>query len=336
MDPLTQGVLGAALPQSAARRRQAAGAGLLGFFAGMAPDLDVLISSSSDPLLFLEYHRQDTHSLLFIPFGGLLCALVLHALIGRRRGFGFGRSYLFCTLGYATHGLLDACTTYGTLLLWPFSEVRIAWNNVSIIDPLFTLPVLVLVLLAGLRKQPVLARFALVWALAYLALGVFQREEARAIGAQLARERGHVPQQLDAKPSFGNLLLWKVVYRSGGRYYVDAVRTGFAPRVYPGDSVAVLDTPRDLPWLAADSQQARDLERFSWFSGGYVALDPQHANRVIDIRYSLLPNTIAPLWSIELDPAAERDAHVAWLTHRDGGGRQLGTLWAMLRGSVSQ
>ena len=102
MDPLTQGALGAALPQAANASRYAASAGLLGFLAGMAADLDVLIRSSEDPLLFLEYHRQFTHSLVFIPAGGLLCALVLHHLIGRRRGLAFRHTWLFCTLGYAT------------------------------------------------------------------------------------------------------------------------------------------------------------------------------------------------------------------------------------------
>ena len=86
MDPLTQGLAGAALPQAAARRGAVAIAGLLGFLAGMTPDLDVLIRSSEDPLLFLEYHRQFTHSLVFIPVGGALCALLLHPLLGRRRG----------------------------------------------------------------------------------------------------------------------------------------------------------------------------------------------------------------------------------------------------------
>ena len=113
MDPLTQGVLGASLPQASARGKYAASAGLLGFLAGMAADLDVLIRSSTDPLLFLEYHRQFTHSLVFIPVGGLLCGLVLHWLLGRRRGLTFRQSWLYCTLGYATHALLDACTTYG-------------------------------------------------------------------------------------------------------------------------------------------------------------------------------------------------------------------------------
>lgn len=120
---MTQGVLGAILPLSAARKEHLRTAGLL---CGLAPDLDVLVSSSTDPLLPLEYHRQFTHSLIFIPVGGLICALVLYLLFARHRSLSFGATYLYCTLGYATHALLDSCTTYGTLLLWPFSDMRVA------------------------------------------------------------------------------------------------------------------------------------------------------------------------------------------------------------------
>src|SRR6056300_1337691 len=142
MDPVTQGALGAAVAVSKARPQQITGAILLGALAGMAPDLYVAIRSSSDPLLFLEYHRQFTHSLLFIPFGALLCALVLHPLSARWSGLAFRQAWMFCLLGYATHGLLDACTTYGTLLLWPFSDARIGWNSSSVVGRLFTLPLL--------------------------------------------------------------------------------------------------------------------------------------------------------------------------------------------------
>jgi inner membrane protein len=333
MDPLTQGVLGAALPQAtAARGRFAASAGLLGFLAGMAADLDVLIRSGEDPLLFLEYHRQFTHSLVFIPVGGLICALVLHGLLGRRRGLQFRQSWLYCTLGYATHALLDACTTYGTMLFWPFSDARIAWNTISIIDPLFTVPLLVAVVLAARRNRPLFARLGLLWACGYMALGLWQRNEAVEMGYALAASRGHEPLRLEAKPSFANILVWKVVYETEQRYYVDAVRAGLAPRVYNGESVAKLDIARDLPWLDQASQQARDIERFRWFSNGYIARDPEFPNRVIDIRYSMIPNELAPLWSIELHPEARRDEHVRYLVHRDAGDDRPALLWRMLSG----
>jgi len=329
MDPLTQGTLGAALPQSLGRGRHALLAGVLGFISGMAPDLDVLIRSPSDPLLFLEYHRQFTHSLLFIPMGGLLCAVLLHPLLVRGR-LPFRLTLLFCTLGYATHGLLDACTTYGTLLLWPFSDVRFAWNTISIIDPLFSLPLLAGVLLAARRRRPVFARIAFVWGLAYLGLGLLQRDSAVEMGYQLAAARGHEPLRLEAKPSFANILVWKVVYETAQHFHVDAVRAGVAPRAFPGAAVAKLDIDRDLPWLDRASQQARDIERFRWFSNGYIARDPTHEWRVIDIRYSLVPNEIKPLWSLQLRPQANGQEHAAYTVHREADRRSGMRLWQMI------
>jgi inner membrane protein len=332
MDPITQGVLGASLPQSAARRSEVAIAGLLGFLAGMSADLDVLIRSSADPLLFLEYHRQFTHSLVFIPVGGLICSLILYFLIGKRRGLNFARCFMYCTLGYATHALLDACTTYGTQLFWPFSDMRIAWNTISIIDPLFTLPILTLVLLAGYHKRMLFARVAIVWVASYMSLGLLQRNHAVDMGYEIAAQRGHVPLRLEAKPSFANLLVWKVVYETEDKYYVDAVRAGLFPAIFPGDWIEKLDIARDLPWLDRNSQQARDIERFRWFSNGYIARDPRNVNRIIDIRYSLVPNQLAPLWSIELRPGASSSDHVAYRTHRNTSGNEGGAIWDMMIG----
>ena len=164
MDPFTQGALGAALPQATCRKPQVVAAGILGWLSGMAADLDVLIRSSADPLLFLEYHRQFTHSLVFIPVGGLITASLLHWILRRRWKLEFRQTALFCTLGYATHALLDAATSYGTMLLWPFSNERFAWKIVSVVDPLFSLPVIALVVLSALKRKQVFARLALVWA----------------------------------------------------------------------------------------------------------------------------------------------------------------------------
>jgi inner membrane protein len=332
MDPLSQGVVGATLAQNGSSRRQLVAAALLGGLGGMAADLDVLIRSDIDPLLFLEYHRQFTHSLVFIPLGGLLCALVLHLPLGRRQGISFLTTLLFCTLGYATHALLDTCTTYGTQLLWPFSDARFAWNTISIIDPLFTLPILAAVVVAAVKQQPRWAQFALLWGIAYMGAGLWQRNAAVEMGHALAAQRGHQPVRLEAKPSFANIMLWKIVYETSDNFYVDAVRTGFWPRVFTGDSVPRLDVERDLPWLEPGSQQAQDVERFRWFSNGYIAKDPQVENRVIDIRYSLLPNEVAPLWSIELNPGAGPEEHVGYRVHREPSGERAGKLWSMLGG----
>ena len=77
MDPVSQGVIGATFSQSFFRREKLFPVGVAGVISGLSPDLDVFISSSIDPLLFLEFHRQFTHSLIFIPFGALAVTLIL-------------------------------------------------------------------------------------------------------------------------------------------------------------------------------------------------------------------------------------------------------------------
>ncbi len=332
MDPLTQGVLGAVLPQATVKNKRLALVGLFGVAGGMAPDLDVFIRSETDPLLFLEYHRHFTHSLFFIPFGGLICGLLMHGLIGKRVGFLFWQSILYCTLGYATHALLDTCTTYGTMLLWPFSDQRFAWNTIAVIDPAYTLPLLLLVVLAAIKQRTLFARIAMVWVLVYPSLGAVQRERAEELGWELANERGHKPIRLEAKPTFANLLVWKIVYETDQAYFVDAVRMGVEGKVYSGEYVRKLSIAEDLPWLLPDSQQAKDIERFRWFSNGYLAMDPKVKNRVIDIRYSMLPNQIDPLWWIDLSPAASKDDYVVYGAQRNRDNGQWQLFSAMLLG----
>jgi inner membrane protein len=331
MDPLTQGLIGASLPQAFTKdRRVLFWSGSLGFLAGVLPDLDVVIRSSSDPLLFLEFHRHFTHSFLFIPVGGLVCAAIFHLFLGRRTGVSFKLAWLFCTLGYGTHGLLDAFTTYGTQLWWPFSSERVALSVVSVVDPLVTLPVLVLVILATFLKQKTFAVGALLWVSLYLGAGTLQRNAAIEMGETIAASRGHAPVRLDAKPSFANILIWKVIYEADDRFFVDAVRATLAPRVFSGTSVRKLDVGRDFPSLDINSQQRRDIQRFDWFSDGFLAQDPLMRDRIIDMRYSMIPNEINGLWSISVSALAGPDSHVTFQSHRRNAKESIGRLWSMI------
>ncbi len=336
MDPVTQGALGAALPQSTRFRRSGVGkyhaaiAGLLGMLGGMAADLDILITSNTDPLLFLTYHRQFTHSFVFIPFGGLFVALLLHGLLGRLWKISFWQTVLLCSLGYATHALLDTATSYGTMLLWPFIETRFSWSIISIVDPLFTLPLLLSVVMTAVRNEPRYARIGLVWAMVYLGVGWFQHQGAREMAGDLAASRGHAPIRFEIKPSIGNMLVWRSVYETEDRFFIDAVRVGVAPKVFEGTSVSKLNLKQDFPWLKPNSQQARDIARFDHFSDGYSAADPTKPNRILDVRYSFIPNEVNALFSIELTPEAGLTEHVRYQTHRENARRQFGRLWQMM------
>ncbi len=341
MDPLTQGVMGVVAAQQIAKPQRLLLASFLGLASGMAPDLDIFLRSETDPLLALEFHRQFTHSLFFIPFGGLICATFFFFLLRpiiRRSELSFLQVLGVCTIAYSTHGLLDAYTSYGTQLLWPFSDARIAWDIISIIDPIFTVPLLLLVILAIVyRSSPILAkRFslaALLWVVSYSTLGIVQRERAETAAWELAKQRGHTPIVLEAKPSFANVIVWKVIYSTATDYYVDAVRASWDVDIYEGVSIPKLDLERDFPWLDAESQQAIDVERFRWFSNGYLAVSPEHSRRIIDMRYSFIPNQVTGMWGIELNPDAAKEEHITYVFDRRRDRQTFRTLWEMVSGT---
>ncbi|MFW5451743.1 MAG: metal-dependent hydrolase [Methylophagaceae bacterium] len=340
MDPLSQGIVGASASQVTSNRKEIVAASLIGFFSGMAADLDIFIRSTENPLLFLEFHRQFTHSILFMPLGGLICATVFYFLIKlffKNQSLSFARIYLFSFAGYATHGFLDACTSYGTQLFWPFSDERITWNNISIIDPLFTLPLLLIVSIALFKQSRKLAIIGACYGLLYLSLGLVQEQRALTAAQELADMRGHQAINVNVKPSFMNIIIWKSIYEHDGRYYSDAIRILGESSFFEGESTPKLNIDRDLSWLDRSSQQAIDIERFRWFAAQHLALDPNNPSRIIDVRYSMLPNQIDGLWGIELNQSANTSEHSRWIRNssRNDRSKNIAQLWSMILGQGS-
>lgn len=289
MDIVTHAALGASLAAALApshQRRLAAGIGLL---ASLLPDADALIQSGSDPLLVLDYHRHFTHALIFIPVGALIAALLLWPMLRHR--MVFSRLYLYSVLGYGQGGVMDACTSYGTHLLWPFSESKLAWNLISVFDPVFTLLLLVPLILT--LRRPGVARVHLGLALAsgYLCLGYLQQQRVTENMLTVIARRGHTPDHLTVKPTLGNQLLWRSLYRHDGRIQVDATHAGWALRHYAGQRAPLFESLEP-----ADSRRSADIERFRRFSDGWlVETAPGYVG---DARYAMLPTTIAPIWGI--------------------------------------
>jgi inner membrane protein len=303
MDLLSHAVVGAATAMLVARQGETRTAAIAGAAAALLPDADALIRSSSDPLVYFEFHRHFTHSLIFIPAGALLIAAVLRLVIRRTT---FGRLYLFCVLGIALAGLLDACTSYGTHLLWPFVDARAAWNLVSVLDPVFTLLIAVPVVLA-LKK--IRHRESARWAMCglalgamYLALGLLQHQRALRALEEYADQQGLAAERLMVKPTFANLVLWRGIVQTPEYIHVAAIRPGiFGPaRVYAGERNARL-TSNDLEAVPAGSRLRSDIERFSFFSDGLLTRVDGALHQLGDARYSMRPDSLKPIWSIRFD-----------------------------------
>ena len=314
MDPVTQGLVGALCAQAGCRRKHMKLAAATGVIAGMAPDLDVLIRSSSDSLLALEYHRHFTHSLAFVPVGALIVALLLWPLLGWYSRWRdqprplFARVYLWSLLAFASHGLLDAMTSYGTQLFWPFSDERVAWNMISVIDPLLSVPLALLLGFGLLRNSRLWVRIAALWVLFYLAVGWFQQDRAENIVSHWAEASGIEAQRIVAKPAFANLILWRGLVDDGERLHSLAVRIvpGQQTLLWPGSVVQHFDAST----FAKRTRLRSDLERFAHFSDHWTFRyfryendgDSQRTWFIGDFRYAIDPASQRPLWGIRLNP----------------------------------
>jgi inner membrane protein len=290
MDPVTHALAGAVIAYSVCGREHTGRALLLGATAAVLPDLDVLIRSSSDPLLAIEHHRGFTHSLaVSLPAGAIVGAFVARNEMRSRRA-----AVVAGALAWTSHGLLDAATTYGTQLLWPFSRLRVSLDVISIIDPLFTI-VLAIAVIAAMRSQRALVVGCMAIAAAWLVVGAVQRERAIDAQRELASRRRTNVVRGAVFPTIGNRVVWRSLYESNGVLHMDRIRV---PWFGQSSSFEVARVPSLAPVRSKDRRIRRDLERFIWFSDGWVARDPTDPTVIGDARYSLNETGWQPVWGI--------------------------------------
>ncbi len=296
----------------------------------MAADLDVLIRSSADPMVALVYHRHFTHSLAFVPIGGLIVALPW--LLSRKHRADRWLILAATTIGYATHGLLDAFTSYGTQLWWPFSNRRVAWDFIAIVDPIYTLGLAVGVVLSRMRRSPNAARLVLLLSSLYIALGGVLHARALAAVRREAQDRGHVLARSAAYPELPVNFVWRTTYRAGGRIYVDRVRTPWfgATRLEEGTSVPVFEESELAPEVVADARLLSAFRTFRWFADGWIAHGPDEPGLVADMRYGVHTTSSETLWALALEPGA--GAPIRFVQRRPSGAEMLRRRWQEILG----
>ncbi|GHE22912.1 metal-dependent hydrolase [Halomonas urumqiensis] len=282
MDSITQAALGGAIGGAVLGRRLGRKAVLIGAALGTLPDLDVILDYG-DAIANVTEHRGFSHSLFVLT--GLATLL---ALLARRfapaRDIPLSRWWLFCGLILMTHPLLDALTTYGTQIWWPLDVRPAAYPIVFIIDPLYTLPLLVGIGVAmatgnGLRAP----RAGLALATAYLvfAFGAKLLVEHRIEPVLAAQGLAEAPRLVQPTPF--NTLLWRVTVVDG----VDQHETLVG--VFDGDSTPQLETFSRGAEREAVALQSEKGQRLDWFAGPFLryesaSIDGQETLVATDLR----------------------------------------------------
>ncbi|OIQ40547.1 MAG: metal-dependent hydrolase [Bacteroidetes bacterium MedPE-SWsnd-G1] len=211
MDSLTQIVLGAAVGEAVLGKRVGNKALLYGAIAGTIPDLDVILGNFTDTITIIEWHRGFSHSIIF----SILMAPILGWLVNqfeRKLNLGWKTWAALFFWGLITHALLDAFTTWGTQLFWPFNA-RIAFNSIFVIDPLYTLPfltctILVLFYKRTSPKRQSINRFGLKISTLYLISTLFIKYLATEQFKKALDDQNVQYTKISTRPAPFNTILW--------------------------------------------------------------------------------------------------------------------------------
>ncbi|MDY7114812.1 metal-dependent hydrolase [Halomonas sp. SSL-5] len=277
MDSITQAALGAAIGGAVLGRRLGRKAVLIGAVLGTLPDLDVVIDYG-DAVANVTEHRGFSHSLFVL--AGLATALaLLSARCAPARDISLARWGAFFGLCLLTHPLLDALTTYGTQLLWPLDLPPVAWPIVFIIDPLYTLPLLIgigMALATGNGRRGPAWGLALASAYLVFAFGAKQLVEHRL--EPVLAERGLQEAPRLVQPTPFNTLLWRITVVDGDEHHE------LLAGLLDGDTLPAVETYRRGAELEAEALASERGQRLDWFAGPFL----RYETRELDGRETLV------------------------------------------------
>lgn len=291
MDSLTQIVLGAACGEAALGKKIGNKALLFGAIGGTIPDLDVFLGKLFyiNQIDRMAFHRGFTHSIVF----AILAAFVLGILVywlynrGKRLHTTTQRDWIWLFfLSIFTHPILDSFTPYGTQLFLPFSNYRVAFNNISVIDPLYTLPFLfcfiaVMFYKRHTAKRLFVARLGIIISSFYMLMTFANKWYIHEVFKSSLVEANIPYTRFQTQPSFFNNVLWYGVAETESHYFV-----GYYSIF---DRVSRVEDWKQLPKNhGLVSNDHSDIQTLSWFSKGYynlIPLEEEGMYRYNDLRY---------------------------------------------------
>ena len=285
MDSLTQVVLGSAVGYAVLGNKIGRKAALWGAALGTLPDLDVFIPYGG-PVEAFTYHRGFSHSfIVHLLISPLIVWLILKIHSGMQ--IHKARWFWLVFLCLSTHALLDSFTVYGTQLIWPLSEHPFAISNIFIIDPLYTLPLLLAFLCTLIPKIHTPGMYKinaamLVLSSLYLCSSLILKVIINnKIDAAFAHKHIHINNYVST-PAPLTTLLWRVVAMSDGQYYISYAS------VFDSPEEVTINHYNTSPALLNEIKNEWGVQRLQWFTKGFYSVKEQQNKIVLtDLRMGM-------------------------------------------------
>ena len=332
MDSLTQIVLGAAVGEAVLGRKVGNKAMLYGAIAGTIPDLDVLASHFTDTTKALAFHRGFTHSIVF----SILFAPLFAWVVSRYETYKDfkGWAWLFFW-AFLTHPILDAHTTWGTQLFWPF-DLRLAFKTIFVIDPLYTLPFLICVILAMTHKRTAPKRrfynkLGLILSSSYLAITILLKGYTYMQFKSALEDQNIAYSELDTRPSPLNTVLWSANVATEDKYLLATYS------LFDTQTIAFQSYPKDHHLLGSLVEDER-IQRMIRISEGWYVISQEDGDLYFnDLRFGLFTFEPGSKDFVFKYKITQHDSGLVELTEVDknprDGRKLMGDLWMRVKGN---
>lgn len=294
MDSLTQIVLGAACGEAILGKKIGNKALLFGAIGGTIPDLDVFVGHwmYDNEIQAMAFHRGFMHSVLFSVFGTFIFSWLVFKLYNKGKRLhtttlkDWQKLFFWSLL---THPILDCFTPYGTQLFYPFTDYRIAFNNISVADPIYTIPFLIcIIVLMFFNRKNIKRKFWLKLGVGissvYMVLTLINKLYITSIFKSSLIESNIEFNRFRTQPTLLNTILWYGVAETDSAYYL-----GF---------YSLFDEENKIrDWKIIDKVESpipmddNNLSTLTWFSDNYYSVKTTEKSDVFvynDLRYALL------------------------------------------------
>ncbi len=289
MDSLTQIVLGAAVGEAVLGRKIGNKAMLYGAIAGTIPDLDVLVKNFTDTITATEAHRGFSHSIVFCLLAAPLLGILVDR-IERKKNLGWKPWAWLFFWGLFTHPLLDVFTTWGTQLFWAF-DLRLAFNSIFVIDPMYTIPFLGCVIWAMFLKRESNIRrkvnwVGIIWSSSYLMLTVILKFIAVNKFEKALDDQGIQYSQISTRPAPFNTVLWNANVETLDSYLIADYS------FFDTQPIAFEEFPknREVEPVYEQAAARKNLERLKDIAQGWYLMEQKNEIWYFyDLRFGQIP-----------------------------------------------
>ena len=313
MDTITHAIAGGVIAKAFFPKRIKNYAVSAAVIASTFPDFDYVLTFISKEV-YLRYHRGVTHSIFFI----IPLALLLSFLFAHFRDKEFKYYFYLSLVSISVHIFFDLITSFGTMIFAPFSDARVSFDTVFIVDLIFS-GILIASFLAGMffkKTKPFIYKTSLITLAIYIGICSAFHNKALNLAKTFTTNETVSYSALPQPFSFAR---WNLLIEEK-----NTVKTSFVDFFKKGDKsykvgllksrIPVYSSPYYLIFETFDKggkyrlslNKEKELDFFYWFARYPIAWEETYTNgekliNFFDLRFSSVRGRYPFLLTYKLD-----------------------------------